>query len=126
MTLAAASSERIGSSGASGGGSEDELRAPPCAPNGPHPRKFHIAVGDRGKSRPPIIPIFPELTGGFSKLPPLRTLTLTPSTTATSRVRLEAGVGRRRRRGVADCAGQSVKTDAVTPLRRRRDRGCQR
>jgi hypothetical protein len=78
----------------------------------PRTRKFHIALAAE-ENRRLIIPICVELTGGFSKLPPLRTLTRMAGTTATSRVRLEADVGRRRRRGVADCAGQSVKTDAA-------------
>src|SRR5262245_35177543 len=43
-----------------------------------------------------------------------------PSTTATSCVRREGGAPPRG--GVADCTGQSAKTDAVIPLRRRRFR----
>src|SRR5262245_34028560 len=74
----------------------------------PHTRKFHLRGGDPKRSRPLIIPICAELTGGFSKLPPLRPLTRRASTTATSRVRLEAGVGRRRRGGrVRGAVGQN-------------------
>ena len=70
------------------GGMDSVLRR---AANGARAQKFHLAIGLElelkipsflEKSRRPMIPNAMELTGLFSKLPPLRTLTPARSTTA--------------------------------------------